>query len=75
MMTRFEKFMFNTMKVPEERFELYRSQARAEILGHHDALLKLSNCYNLEISRSDEFRHDILRLEKRISDLKIDLES
>lgn len=63
------------MKIPEERYELYRSQARAEILSHHEALLKLSNCYNLELGRSEELRNSIVRLEKRIIDLRGDLEA
>ena len=67
--------MFQTMNIPEERYELYRNQARAEILGHHEALLKLSNCYNLELSRSEELRNSIVRLEKRIVELRGDLEA
>ena len=66
--------MFQTMNIPEERYELYRSQARAEILGHHEALLKLSNCYNLELNRSEDLRSTCLRLEKRIVELRGELE-
>jgi hypothetical protein len=43
-------------------------------LGHHEALIKLSNCYNLELSRSEELRNTIIRLEKRIIDFRGDLE-
>jgi len=66
--------MFQTMNIPEERYELYRSQARAEILGHHEALLKLSSCYNLELNRSEDLRNACLRLEKRIVELRGNLE-
>ena len=39
------------MKIPEQREELYKLQARAEILGNHDALNKLANSYNAELKK------------------------
>lgn len=74
MLARVEKFMFSTMNIPEQREELYKMQARAEILGNHDALNKLANSYNEELKKSSVLQFTNTSLEKRITDIRAELD-